>query len=83
MVIGVHVNTVARWECDGIDPGHQGLPLIAAALQCSLEQLMGEPAIKMHRRNGVIMTYLQGHLAQGNYRDGFALIAQRDGDVAA
>jgi transcriptional regulator with XRE-family HTH domain len=31
--IGVHVNTVARWECAGIDPHHKALPLIAAALR--------------------------------------------------
>jgi transcriptional regulator with XRE-family HTH domain len=40
--IGVHVNTVARWEY-GIDPDHRTLPLIAAALHCSLEKLTGEP----------------------------------------
>jgi transcriptional regulator with XRE-family HTH domain len=41
--IGVHVNTVARWEWDGIDPHHRALPLIAAALYCSLEKLTGGP----------------------------------------
>ena len=30
--VGVHVNTVARWERDGIDPHHDALPRIAAAL---------------------------------------------------
>jgi transcriptional regulator with XRE-family HTH domain len=30
--VGVHVNTVARWERNGIDPRHKLLPSIAAVL---------------------------------------------------
>ena len=41
--VGVHVNTMARWESTGIEPDHPRLPSIAAALHCSLEQLTGEP----------------------------------------
>lgn len=44
--VGVHVNTVARWECDGIDPlHHRALLLITTALDCSVEQLTGEAVI--------------------------------------
>ena len=42
VAIGVHVNTVGRWESNGIEPDHPRLPSIAAALHCSLEQFTGE-----------------------------------------
>ena len=42
--IGVHVNTVARWERDGIDPRQDALPQIAAALECSIEELIAQAA---------------------------------------
>lgn len=50
--VGVHVNTVARWESDGIDPHHPMMPLIAAALCCPLERLTGEPFISYRRADG-------------------------------
>ena len=39
--VGVHVNTMARWESTGIEPDHPRLPSIAAALHCSIEHLTG------------------------------------------
>jgi transcriptional regulator with XRE-family HTH domain len=45
--VGVHVNTVARWESTGIEPDHPRLPSIAAALHCALEQLTGESEHKI------------------------------------
>ena len=42
--VGVHVNTVGRWESTGIEPDHPRLPSIAAALRCSLEQLTEQSA---------------------------------------
>src|SRR5262245_32831581 len=37
--IDVHVNTLARWEHEGIEPDHYRLPEIARALHCSIETL--------------------------------------------
>ena len=37
--VGVHVNTVARWERNGIDPDHAALPRIAAALGVAVGEL--------------------------------------------
>jgi transcriptional regulator with XRE-family HTH domain len=37
--IGVHVNTVARWERFGINPEHRALPRIAITLDCLAELL--------------------------------------------
>ena len=37
--IGVHVNTLTRWEIGGIDPGHRALPRIAEALGIALDEL--------------------------------------------
>ena len=37
--IGVHVNTISRWERDGISPEHGALPRIAIALDCLAELL--------------------------------------------
>lgn len=36
--IGRHVNTVARWEGSGIEPGHAALPLIAAVFRKSAKR---------------------------------------------
>jgi transcriptional regulator with XRE-family HTH domain len=40
--VGVHVNTVGRWESTGIEPDHPRLPSIAAALQCTVQQITGD-----------------------------------------
>src|SRR5262245_66131812 len=37
--IDVHVNTLARWEHEGIEAAHYKLPVIARALRCSVENL--------------------------------------------
>lgn len=41
-VVGVHINTVARWELTGVDPNHKDMPFIAGALQCSVAWLTGD-----------------------------------------
>jgi transcriptional regulator with XRE-family HTH domain len=38
--IGVHVNTISRWERDGISPEHRALPRIAIALDGLAELLV-------------------------------------------
>jgi transcriptional regulator with XRE-family HTH domain len=38
--IGVHVNTISRWERDGISLDHRALPRIAIALDCLAELLV-------------------------------------------
>ena len=51
--VGVHVNTMARWESStGIEPDHPRLPSIAAALHCSLEQLT-DVAVSCRREEAV------------------------------
>src|SRR5262245_1486012 len=45
--IDVHVNTLARWEHEGIEADHYKLPVIARALCCSVENLT-EIASELH-----------------------------------
>jgi len=48
--LGVHVNTIARWEREGISPEHPALRRIGIALDCLAELLAALRRAQKHAR---------------------------------